>query len=164
MSELLKGLAEFGSMVQSQVKAIAEAEEQEGEEAQTTTQSTAFGAAVDLAYLVAAADGTTSPEELGHIKDRVAELTDSIPPEVVDFMLTNAKLNLETSGEDAFLSSVTERLDDEAMRETAFLVAANVSWTGGGIGAQEGLKLQAIARAFGWEISKMHQLLGKARG
>lgn len=70
----------------------------------------------------------------------------------------------ESDGRDARIESLAERLESEAEREASFMVAASAAWTGGAGGADEGIAMQAIARAFGWEISHMHKLLGAARG
>ncbi len=166
ISGLLADLPAFDDMVQAQAEVVKKAELQEeiAAAAEAARQSK-LQCCVDGAYLIASADGTTSATELGHIASKMAELVAGVlTSEQLDDMVHIAASKVEVDGRDATVANLAATLTDPPERETAFLVAAAVSWTGGGIGAQEGLALQAISAAFGWEMSEMHKLLGKARG
>jgi hypothetical protein len=124
-----------------------------------------FLAMVDCAYLIASADGNTTAEEVAHIKDNMSALTDgAISQDAVGGYLDASAQMVEEKGRDEIINSLSERLPNGEEREVAFIAGASAAWTGGGVGVKEGLCMQAIARAFGWEISHMHKLLGQARG
>lgn len=159
----LKSIPGFGDMVKEAAStdpsAMANAAVEE------TLRLVRFLGIVECAYLIASADGTTSADEVAHIKDNVQALTEgAISGELVDGYLRQAAKNVESDGRDARIQNLASVLKEAGDREAAFLVGASAAWTGGGVGTQEGLAMQAIARAFGWEISHMHKLLGKARG
>jgi tellurite resistance protein len=170
MMETIKGmlsqLQAFDDMVQQQ-KEVAETQAVEAdaaEEAAEEAKVTKLSAAVDTAYLIASADGTTSADELSHIANKVSELTDNIIDQgTVQDLVHEASAKCDHDGRDGCIAKIASVLTTQQEREAAFMVAAAVSWTGGGIGAKEGLALQAISKAFGWEMSEMHKLLGKAR-
>lgn len=127
-------------------------------------QMVRFGTMVECAYLIASADGTTTADEVAHIKDNMSALTDgAITGDVVGAYIEHAAKMVEQRGRDQSIASLAERLKGDE-REIAFIAGASAAWTGGGVGVKEGLCMQALAKAFGWEISHMHKLLGKARG
>ena len=166
VSGLLADLPAFDEMIQAQSEVIKKAAlEEELEAAAEAARQTKLQCCVDAAYLIASADGSTSADELGHIATKMGELVaGALTDEQISDMVHIAASKVEVDGRDAVVANLPVFLEDPSERETAFLVAAAVSWTGGGIGAQEGLALQAISGAFGWEMSEMHKLLGKARG
>ncbi|MEQ9320556.1 MAG: hypothetical protein RIF41_15420, partial [Polyangiaceae bacterium] len=82
---------------------------------------------------------------------------------MVQELLREAAAKCDHDGRDGCVTNIANTLTSQEEREAAFMVAAAVSWQGGGISAKEGLALQAISGAFGWEMSDMHKLLGKAR-
>jgi len=166
ISGLLADLPAIEDMIQAQTEVIKKAEvEEEIAAAEEAARQSKLQCCVDGAYLIASADGTTSPDELGHIATKMGELVSgALTGDQLNDMVHIAASKVEVDGRDATVANMAATLEDPSERETAFLVAAAVSWTGGGIGAQEGLALQAISGAFGWEMSEMHKLLGKARG
>ncbi len=132
---------------------------------QAVLQQAKFAAVIECAYLIASADGTTSADELSNIKSKVAALTEgAVGEDLAAAFVKQAEGNATEHGRDARIANLATSLEADGDREIAFLVGANAAWTGGGVGAKEGLAMQAIAKAFGWEISHMHKLLGKARG
>ncbi len=159
----LKGITGFGEIVQEAssvdpAAALTAANEQ-------LSKMFRLAAMVECAYLIASADGNASAEELSHIKKNMNTLTEGAVSEaLVDGFLAKAAEKATAEGRDARIKNLATALVAPGDREAAFLVGANAAWTGGGVGTQEGLCMQAIARAFGWEISHMHKLLGKARG
>jgi hypothetical protein len=164
--ETLKSMSVFNDIVESGAandadEALAKAEAAVAE----ADQQLKILAMVECAYLIASADGSTSAEELGHIKENISAISDgAIAEDAVGAYIEHAEKMVNERGRDESIALLAERLDEGEEREAAFIAGASAAWTGGGVGAQEGLCMQAIARAFGWEISHMHQLLGKARG
>lgn len=163
---MLSQMQAFEQMVEQQKQVIEDKQQQDAAaEAEAAAKRTKLAAAVDCAYLIASADGTASAEELGHIADKTSQLTDGrVDADVVQTLVSESAAKCDHDGRDGCIEKITTTLGSEEERVAAFMVAAAVSWTGGGITTQEGLALQAIAKAFGWEISHMHKLLGKARG
>ncbi len=159
-------------MIKAQQQAIAEAEEAQQNEVEVVqaaaaeqVRQTELTACVEAAYLIASADGHTSTEEVSHIASKMCDLTDhAFDKPHVNALIDLARQYSEAEGRDTRIAALASTLGDDEKRKAAFMVAAAVSWTGGGIGMKEGLTLQAISRAFGWEIPEMHKLLGKARG
>lgn len=155
---MLSGMPSFQDMIQKQKQMIEEAVAEE------ETSQSKLSACIEAATIIASADGSTGADELAHIAERMSDLSDGeIGADAVNAMVRAAATKIEVDGKDAVIASIAERCASAEEREAAFMVAANASWAGGGIGTQEGLALQALARAFGWEISHMHKLLGKAR-
>ncbi len=169
LKDLLGKMDEFKAMVAEQKAAIekAQADKAASDAAAAAAEelkNTKLGATVTTAYIIASADGAVSATEVSHIRDRMRGLTGGeVGDTAIDAMLRNAEKQL-AGGRDAAIQDICAKLTTDAERRAAFMVAANVSWTGGGIGTQEGLALQAISKAFGWEMNAMHKLLGQARG
>ena len=123
-----------------------------------------YGAMVELAYLVAAANGDVKADERTKIKTKMEGIIGSnFGRDHIGEMLESAADKLAEHGVEARYRYIAEALDNEAERESGFLVAAHCAWDGG-VDVKEGLALQAIAKVFGWEINHMHKLLGKAKG
>jgi tellurite resistance protein len=171
-SSFLANLPAFDQMVKAQKEVIAEAQAADVAAAADAAQAVAetlwqtkLQACVDAAYLIASADGATGSHEVSHIADKMSDITGG------ELSTTDVRAMLDISAEkvsggsrDGLVDEIAGLVEDDAERETAFTVAAAVSWTGGGIGVKEGLALQALSKAFGWEMNHMHKLLGKARG
>jgi tellurite resistance protein len=171
LRDTLASVEAFGSMVEEQAAAV----KSDGAAAAAAASAisamdqvvmlTRFAGMVEAACLIAAADGNVSAEESTKIADKLHTLTGgAIGKDKIAEMVKVALANAKSADRDKRFAAVAERLSTEAERETVFTVAAHAAWGGGGIGVQEGLALQAIARAFGWQIPHMHKLLGKARG
>lgn len=126
---------------------------------------TRFYPIVECAYLIASADGDASEEEMSTVAAKLAEATaGALTHDDVFALIPDCVGAVESDGRDGRISSLAEKLESQPEREAAFMAAASSAWTGGGVGVQEGLTMQAMAAAFGWEIGHMHQLLGAARG
>jgi tellurite resistance protein len=173
LRESLANVEAFSSIVEEQVAAqkaveaaiARDAAARAAQAAQEATRLTRFGSIVEAACLIAAADGDVSADETGHVVDKLVSLTNNaVSKQQVSDMVKNTVAWAKTADRDASFARIATILPSKEERETAFTVAAHAAWTGGGIGVKEGLALQAIARAFGWEIPYMHKLLGKARG
>ncbi len=157
MKDALANMQGFADMV-SEAAQAAEAEEE-------SLESSPFAAVVEAAYIIAAADGDVSEDELSRLVQGLVNVTDSQLDEVqINALMQTAAMNYESEGRDARLGAVAELLPDSDSREAAFLVAAGVSWAEGGVSTQEGLALQALSRAFDIPMNQMHQLLGQAHG
>jgi tellurite resistance protein len=169
VSGFLASMPAFDQMVKAQKQVIERAELEAQAEAQQKQEealrNTKLQACVDAAYLIASADGASSKEELAHIANKMSEITNGeVSGDQAGKMLGIAQSKVDASGREALVGKIASTVQSSEERETAFAVAAAVSWTGGGIGVKEGLALQALSKAFGWEMNHMHQLLGKARG
>jgi tellurite resistance protein len=165
---MLSQMKAFEEMIEQQKQVLEEEKAQQAAEeeakAAAAKKRTKLGAAVDAAYLICSADGTTSPEEMGFVCGKVALLTDgNVDHTMVQELLREAAAKCDHDGRDGCVSNIANTLETQEEREAAFMVAAAVSWQGGGISTKEGLALQAISGAFGWEMGDMHKLLGKAR-
>jgi tellurite resistance protein len=173
LTGLLSTLPAFDQMIQAQKALVAKAEAETAQAAAAAAQETAeanlrqtkLQSLVDMAYLIAAADGAVADAERETLATRMCEATnDALDAGQTARMLSRAKKKLDEMGQGGLLSTVATTLSNQDEREAAFVVAAAVSWKGGGIGAKEGLALQAIAKTFDWPIPEMHKLLAKAHG
>ncbi len=164
--ETLKSMSVFNDMVEEGAASDADAAVAKMEAATNEgLRQLRFLAMVECAYLIASADGNVSAAEVSHIRDNMSAITDgAIGGDAIGAYLDHSEKMVEKHGRDASISGLAEQLTAAEEREAAFIAGASAAWTGGGVGVQEGLCMQAIARAFGWEISHMHKLLGKARG
>jgi phosphoenolpyruvate synthase/pyruvate phosphate dikinase len=144
----------------------AQAAQQEAEQsAQNEKQSIEFGAFVETAYVVAAADGNPSEAEIASLSRGVSELTQGrYSQEDIHKMVQAAAERLETEGKDARIGAIASVITDPGLRRAAFLVAAGLAWLDRGVGEKEGLRLQALSKAFEIPMNEMHQLLGQAKG
>ncbi|HHH31583.1 MAG TPA: hypothetical protein ENK57_24985 [Polyangiaceae bacterium] len=165
---MLSQMKAFEDMIEQQKQVLEEKKAQDAAAEQAAAaaakERTKLGAAVDAAYLICSADGKTSPEEMGFVCGKVATLTDGAVDHVmVQELLRESAAKCDHDGRDGCVANIANTLQSQEEREAAFMVAAAVSWQGGGISTKEGLALQAISGAFGWEMGDMHKLLGKAR-
>lgn len=120
---------------------------------------------VEAAYLVATADGDLGDAETDRLFTAMQTITDGcVDEEQLTAMLDAAADRAAEEDVEARCNELAEWLPDEASREAALMVAGNLAWAAGGVNAGEGTTLQALARAFGVELSAMHQILAKARG
>lgn len=126
-------------------------------------ESRLHAAMVEAAYLMAAANGEVTQEEADAMADGLYKLTD-ISEQTLGTLFEVAGARLANEGADARIAAIGQDVTDEDQRKGVFLVAAAVSWKGGGIGMKEGLALQALSRAFGIPMNAMHKLLAKAHG
>lgn len=153
----LQDMPDFSKMVEATKNTAAAAADDEKHRQE-------MAACVEAAYVVASADGKTSSEEIETIAGRIEDLTGgAITIAITGLWLGSASAKVEELGRDGLIADIAARLDSDAKRQAGFMVAANASWKGGGIGVQEGLALQALSKAFGWEMSYMHKQLALAR-
>lgn len=118
----------------------------------------------ECAAVLAAADGSADSAEQSKIAARLSELTDGgIDSDTATRMVGDAIGKVQSDGADAVVAGVAEKLGGNDAREAAFLVGANAAWAGG-VSASEGVAMQSMASAFGWEIGHMQKLLGQAHG
>jgi tellurite resistance protein len=137
-----------------------EAEKAAADEAQATE----FGAFVETAYLIAAADGSVSDSESQRLAHGISQLTKGqMSDEQIQSHMQNAASRLQSEGRDGRVSAIASVISDPSLRRAALLVGAGVAWLDRGIGEKEGLTLQAISRAFDIPINEMHQLLAQAK-
>jgi hypothetical protein len=159
--KFLQDMPDFSRMVAA-AKQSAEAGALEAAEAKKRRDELA--ACVEAAYLVASADGNLSDEEMKTIGERMDALSDgAVGLMDAAMFVAGASAKIKEIGRDGLIADIARRLDSETKRQAGFMVAAHTSWKGGGIGMQEGLALQALSKAFGWEMNYMHKQLALAR-
>lgn len=143
----------------------AQKQQQEAQQSVENEQhSLRFGAFVETAYLIAAADGHVSDAETESLSRGISELTQGrFGQEEIHRMMQTAAERLQSDGRDGRIQAIASVLTDAELRKAALLVGAGVSWLDRGIGEKEGLTLQAISRAFGIPINDMHKLLAQAK-
>lgn len=94
-------------------------------------------ALVEMMVLAASADGEFSQEERAHFEKSVASLSDRISKDKASELLARAQKDLESSGREARLESVKQRLPDAAARKVALALAIQVTAADGLIRTSE---------------------------
>lgn len=95
-------------------------------------------ALVEIMFLAASADGDFSDLERQHFVQSVESLTDGrLAKAALEGLLVRAKADLESSGREARLSAVKERLPDRGARKVALSLAIQVSAADGIIRTSE---------------------------
>ena len=95
-------------------------------------------ALVEMMFLAASADGDFSDVERKHFLQSVESLTDGrLAKAALEGLLDRAKTDLETSGREARLSAVKERLPDPGARKVALSLAIQVTAADGIIRTSE---------------------------
>jgi tellurite resistance protein len=148
--------ASFSDAVSAEQQRIAD-------EGAAAEEATLLAGMVEASYLMAAADGEITQEEADAMSEGLYTLT-NITQETLATLFGVAAARHENEGQEARIAALGSDIPDAAHRRGAFLVAAAVSWKGGGIGVKQGLALQALARAFDIPMNEMHKLLAKAHG
>jgi len=167
LAEIVAKMSSVKEMVARDAEQAAQAQAEDTHRAEEAEQarSLEFGAFVETAYLIAAADGKMSDAELNTLTRGISEITQSRYSEGdIQNMAQTAASALESEGKDARISAVASTITDPGLRRSAFLVGAALAWHNGGVEMKEGLMLQAISRAFDIPMNEMHQLLGQAKG
>lgn len=157
--QVKSSLSECGGFIEA---LTTEKERLDSSEA-TAEESKLHAAMVEAAYLIAASDGEVTQEEADTLSDGLYKLTD-MNQETLSTLFEVAAARRENEGQDARIAAIGQDITDPDQRVGTFLVAAAVSWKGGGIGVKKGLALQALSRAFDIPMNEMHKLLGKAHG
>ncbi len=117
-------------------------------------------ALLDAVYLVAAADGQISDEERGKVEAVVGALFgDAVGAEEIDARLAAAREFIQAHGAVALTEVIAKTVTETDGRASILAYASAVGWLGRGIGAKEGLVLQALARAFGISVADLHKLM-----
>src|SRR5688572_21611364 len=105
-------------------------------------------ALVELMFLAASADGEFSDVERQHFLKSVESLTSGrLPIAALEALLARAKADLDTSGRDARLAAVKERLPDAGARKVALSLAIQVTAADGIIRTSERELILATADA-----------------
>jgi tellurite resistance protein len=156
VSGTLSDYASFGDAVTAEQQRVTD-------EGAAADESALLAGMVEAAYLMAIADGEVTQEEADTMADGLYKLT-SITADTLGVLFSVATARHENEGQAARIAALGNDIPDSDHRRGAFLVAAAVSWKGGGIGVKQGLALQALARAFEIPMNEMHKLLAKAHG
>ena len=105
-------------------------------------------ALVEMMFLAASADGDFSDVERQHFLQSVESLTDGrLAKPALEALLERAKKDLETSGREARLSAVKERLPDAGARKVALSLAIQVTAADGIIRTSERELIMETAEA-----------------
>lgn len=156
VASTLANNASFTEQVSSEQQRIAD-------EGAAAEEATLLAGMVEAAYLMAMADGEMTQEEADAMSEGLYKLS-NITTETLTTLFGVAAARHENEGQAARIAALGTDIPDADHRRGAFLVAAAVSWKGGGIGVKQGLALQALARAFEIPTHEMQVLLGKAHG
>jgi len=156
VASTLANNASFTEQVSSEQQRIAD-------EGAAAEEATLLAGMVEAAYLIAMADGEMTQEEADAMSEGLYKLS-NITTETLTTLFGVAAARHENEGQAARIAALGTDIPDADHRRGAFLVAAAVSWKGGGIGVKQGLALQALARAFEIPTHEMQVLLGKAHG
>ena len=148
--------ASFTDAITAEQKRIAD-------EGAAAEEATLLGGMIEAAYLMAMADGELTQEETDAMSEGLYSLT-NITQDTLATLFGVAVARHENESQAARIAALGNDIPDADHRRGAFLVAAAVSWKGGGIGVKQGLALQALARAFDIPTNEMHKLLAKAHG
>ena len=143
--------------------AVAAEQQRVTDEGAAAEESALLAGMVEAAYLMAMADGEMTQEEADAMADGLYTLT-NITQETLAALFSVATARRENEGQAARITALGSDIGDAEHRRGAFLVAAAVSWKGGGIGVKQGLALQALAHAFEIPSNEMYKLMGKAHG
>jgi tellurite resistance protein len=144
-------------------EAVSAEQQRITDEGAAAEEATLLAAMVEASYAMAAADGEVTQEEADAMSNGLYKLT-NITEETLATLFGVAQSRHENEGQAARIAAIGNDIPDADHRRGAFLVAAAVSWKGGGIGVKQGLALQALARAFDIPTNEMHKLLAKAHG
>jgi uncharacterized tellurite resistance protein B-like protein len=110
--------------------------------------SAKLDALVEMMFLAASADGELSAVEREHFLRSIESLTDGrLAGPALDALLDRAKTDLESSGRDARLKAVKERLPDAGARKVALSLAIEVTAADGIIRTSERELILATAEA-----------------
>jgi tellurite resistance protein len=120
-------------------------------------------AVLDVAYLVAAADGSISAAEKAKLSLGIQGLLgETVSDGSIDDGLDMARVLFEERGLAGAAAAVAGTISEEFERTALLSIASTVAWLGGGVGTKEGLALQALASAFGVPIKVLHQIMAGA--
>lgn len=162
LNSMLEQMTAYKEMLEREQaqKAQHEAEQAAANEAQATE----FGAFVETAYLIAAADGSVSESERQRLSQGISQLTQGqLSDEQIQEHMQAAASRLENEGRDDRIQAIASVISDPNLRRAALLVGCGVAWLDRGVGEKEGLALQALSRAFDIPINEMHKLLAQAK-
>lgn len=120
-------------------------------------------AVLDVAMVVAAADGTLTADEIGEVAQGLDQITEGIfGADELANLLINSLERYQEHGADGIIPAAADALDD-TLRRVAFAMGAAAAWTRSGVQTAEGLALQQIKAAFDIEESEYFQLLADAQ-
>lgn len=128
-------------------------------------EATLRAAVIEAAYLVANADGSVSDAEAATLSTGMWEVTGhTIDQDQIQSLFEVAMARSEAEGADARYEGVANDISDEDWRHAALLIASAAGWRDGGVGVKQGLALQKLAKAFGFSINQLHQIMAEAHG
>lgn len=107
-----------------------------------------FGAMVETAFLVAAADGYLSPREIDAIADCIEGAGHELEEEVLADFIDQLADALERDGHDVRLLAIATALPEAATRREALAFAALAALSNGTVGDKEHEALLLIGAAF----------------
>lgn len=119
-------------------------------------------ALVEMMFLAASADGDFSDVERQHFLQSVESLTDGrLAKPALEAALDRAKTDLETSGREARLAAVKQRLPDRGARKVALSLAIQVTAADGIIRTSERELILETAEALEIDRDEAADLVSK---
>jgi tellurite resistance protein len=162
LNNMLEQMTAYKEMLEREQAQTAANEAQKA--AEDEHRATEFGAFVETAYLVAAADGSVSDAETQRLSHGISQLTKGqISEQQIHDMVQAAASRLQSDGRDGRIQAIASVISDSGLRRAALSVATGLAWLDRGVGEKEGLALQALARAFGFSISELHQIMAQTK-
>ena len=123
-----------------------------------------FSAILSSAMAIACADGEISSDEVNEIANSIGQLTEGVfSREDVGNMMSAALDDVINNGLDEAIQRAGYAIDDSDLREVALLLASAVGWSGRGINASEGVRLQQLSRELGIGQNRYFELLGEGK-
>ena len=114
-----------------------------------STDDTFFGGMLEAVFLVAAADGVLTKEEVGSLIDLVSQVGgEGLTPGQLSTMMTEFSASLEVQGRGARLTALSAAVKDPAARREILGFAALVALCDGELAPSELFVLHSIGKAF----------------
>jgi tellurite resistance protein len=126
---------------------------------------TLFGAMLEAAFLVTAADGQVSKEELGALVDLVADMTSRVisPGDLGKALEAFSELN-DREGRPARLAALAAAVPDAESRRQVLGFAALVALCDHDLAPSELFILHSLGKAFGVETAAVNETIRSLRG
>lgn len=111
------------------------------------------GGLLEAAFLVAAADGQLSKEEVGSLIDVVSQVGEGATPSELAGMVYEFSAALEKEGRKARIDAIAAHVSDASARKEIIGFAALVALCDGELAPSELFVLHSLGRAFGFDAA-----------
>jgi tellurite resistance protein len=127
----------------------------QGRAAETAKKQAIF----DAVYAVAAADGFVSDAERAKMAAALSSLIGTIDEATTNSLFATAKTFFDQNGLEGTAKQIAEVVPEKEGRSALLVIASAVAWLDRGVGTNEGLALQSLARHFDIPIHELHKLM-----